>query len=261
MSVLNTEDKLYHIGLSKADIQGAKYAILPGDPGRVEKIAAFFDDPQPLAQNREYTSYIGTLGGEKVLRVSTGIGGPSAAICVEELFQLGVTNFIRVGTCGGMQMDVLAGDNIVVTGAIRMEGTSKEYLPIEFPAVADLDISLALREAAKKLGLRYHTGVVQCKDSFYGQHSPERMPVSYELMNKWQAWIRGGCLGSEMESAALFTVCSTLGAKAGAVMLCVWNQERVNAGLANDEEHDTESAIRIAVQAIKDLVSEEGRTK
>ena len=256
MAVLDTE-KMYHINLSKEDIQGAKYAILPGDPGRVPKIAAFFENARQLSYNREYNSYIGQLNGENVLCVSTGIGGPSAAICIEELHQLGVENFIRVGTCGGMQMDVHAGDNIIVTGAIRMEGTSKEYLPIEFPAVADLDISSALKNAAKKLGSRSHTGIVQCKDSFYGQHSPSRMPVSYELENKWQAWIRGGCLGSEMETAALFTVCSTLGARAGAVMLCVWNQERVDAGLPNETNHDTESAIKIAVEAIKTLIEED----
>ena len=248
------EEKLYHINLSKSDIQGAKYAILPGDPDRVPKIAAFFDNPQKIGQKREYNSYIGELNGEKVLCVSTGIGGPSAAICIEELYQLGVTNFIRVGTSGGMQMNVKAGDVIVVNGAIRMEGTSKEYLPIEFPAVPDLDITCALRDAAKKLGYDYHVGVVQCKDSFYGQHAPQRMPVSYELENKWQAWIRGGCLASEMESAALFTVCSTLGAKAGAVMLCVWNQERAKAGLNRDEEHDTEKAIKTAIEAIKILI-------
>ena len=248
------ERKLYHINLSKSDIQGAKYAILPGDPDRVPKIAAFFDNPQKIGQKREYNSYIGEIGGEKVLCVSTGIGGPSAAICIEELYQLGVTNFIRVGTSGGMQMNVKAGDVIVVNGAIRMEGTSKEYLPIEFPAVPDLDITCALRDAAQKLGYDYHVGVVQCKDSFYGQHAPHRMPVSYELENKWQAWIKGGCLASEMESAALFTVCSTLGAKAGAVMLCVWNQERAKAGLDHDEEHDTEKAIKTAVEAIKILI-------
>ena len=248
------EEKLYHINLSKSDIQGAKYAILPGDPDRVPKIAAFFDNPQKIGQKREYNSYIGELNGEKVLCVSTGIGGPSAAICIEELYQLGVTNFIRVGTSGGMQMNVKAGDVIVVNGAIRMEGTSKEYLPIEFPAVPDLDITCALRDAAKRLGYDYHVGVVQCKDSFYGQHAAQRMPVSYELENKWQAWIRGGCLASEMESAALFTVCSTLGAKAGAVMLCVWNQERAKAGLDRDEEHDTEKAIKTAIEAIKILI-------
>ena len=248
------EEKRYHINLSKSDIQCAKYAILPGDPDRVPKIAAFFDNPHKIGQKREYNSYIGELNGEKVLCVSTGIGGPSAAICIEELYQLGVTNFIRVGTSGGMQMNVKAGDVIVVNGAIRMEGTSKEYLPIEFPAVPDLDITCALRDAAKKLGYDYHVGVVQCKDSFYGQHAPQRMPVSYELENKWQAWIRGGCLASEMESAALFTVCSTLGAKAGAVMLCVWNQERAKAGLDRDEEHDTEKAIKTAIEAVKILI-------
>lgn len=248
------EEKLYHINLSKSDIQGAKYAILPGDPDRVPKIAAFFDNPQKISQKREYNSYIGELNGEKVLCVSTGIGGPSAAICIEELYQLGVTNFIRVGTSGGMQMNVKAGDIIVVNGAIRMEGTSREYLPIEFPAVPDLDITCALRDAAKKLGFDYHVGVVQCKDSFYGQHAPHRMPVSYELENKWQAWIKGGCLASEMESAALFTVCASLGAKAGAVMLCVWNQERAKAGFDKDEVHDTEKAIKTAIEAIKILI-------
>ena len=250
------DEKMYHINLNKADIQGAKYAILPGDPDRVPKIAAFFDNPQKIGQKREYVSYIGQLCGENVLCVSTGIGGPSAAICIEELRQLGVEIFIRVGTSGGMQLNVNAGDIIVVTGAIRMEGTSKEYLPIEFPAVADLDITCALRDAAKKLGYTYHTGVVQCKDSFYGQHAPQRMPVSYELEHKWEAWIRGGCLASEMESAALFTVCATLGAKAGAVMLCVWNQEREKAGLDQNEEHDTEKAIKTAIEAIKILINE-----
>ena len=256
MAVIDMGEKLYHINLSKSDIEGAKYAILPGDPGRVPKIAGFFENAKPLTTNREYNSYLGDLNGEKVVCVSTGIGGPSAAICIEELHQLGVEYFIRVGTSGGMQMNVQAGDVIVVTGAIRMEGTSKEYLPIEFPAVADLDISLALRDSAKKLGYRFHTGVVECKDSFYGQHSPSRMPVSYELENKWQAWIRGGCLASEMESAALFTVCASLGAKAGAVMLCVWNQERVNAGLPDDKNHDTECAIKVAIEAIKTLISQ-----
>ena len=249
-------EKMYHINLNKADIQGAKYAILPGDPDRVPKIAAFFDNAQKIGQKREYVSYLGELCGEKVLCVSTGIGGPSAAICIEELRQLGVETFIRVGTSGGMQLKVNAGDIVVVTGAIRMEGTSKEYLPVEFPAVADLDVTCALRDAAKKLGYIYHTGVVQCKDSFYGQHAPQRMPVSYELEHKWEAWIRGGCLASEMESAALFTVCSTLGAKAGAVMLCVWNQEREKAGLDQNEEHDTEKAIKTAIEAVKILINE-----
>lgn len=170
---------------------------------------------------------------------------------------LGVDNFIRIGTCGGIHLDVLGGDVVVVTGAIRAEGTSREYLPIEFPAVSDLDMAVALRDGAKNLGYRYHTGVVECKDSYYGQHSPERMPVSYELLNRWEAWKRAGTLGSEMESAALFTVCAAIGAKAGAVMHCVQNQERKALGMENPFDHDTEKAIRVVLEGIK-LLEERG---
>ncbi len=247
-------EKLYHIGLAKEDIEGAKYAIIAGDPGRIPKIASKMDNPKPLAFNREYNSYLAELEGEKVVIMSHGIGGPSTAIMVEELSMLGVETFIRIGTCGGMALKVQAGDVVVVNGAIRQEGTSKEYLPIEFPAIADLDVTVALRKAAMEQGVDWHVGIVQCKDSFYGQHSPERMPVSYELQNKWQAWLKGGALASEMETAALFTVCSTLGRRAGAVMLCVWNQERKAAGLDQKESHDTESAIKVAIGGVRNLI-------
>lgn len=250
-------EKLYHIQLSAKDIEGAKYAIIAGDPGRIPKIAEHFDNPKQLAFNREYCSWLGECGDEKVVLMSHGIGGPSTAIAVEELYQLGVRTFIRVGTSGGMQLEVKAGDIVIVNGAIRAEGTSKEYLPIEFPAIADLDVTCALRDEAKALGVPYHVGVAQCKDSFYGQHDPERMPVSYELLNKWQAWIRGGALCSEMETAALYTVCATLGARSGGVMLAVWNQEREAAGLPQDEAHDTESAIKVAVGAVRRLIEQQ----
>ena len=161
-------ETMYHINLSRD--QGAKYAILPGDPGRVPKIAALLDNPKHVTTNREYNTYEGTLEGEKVLVTSTGIGGPSASIAVEELSQIGVDTFIRIGTAGGMQLNIVPGDIVVANAAIRMEGTSREYLPIEFPAVANLDVSVALRDAAKRLGYNVHVGVVQCKDSFYGQH-------------------------------------------------------------------------------------------
>lgn len=251
---MENKDKMYHINLSKKDIEGAKYAILPGDPGRVEDIAKFLENSRKIGQNREYTSYLGELNNEKVLVISTGMGGPSTAICVEELSQIGITHLVRVGTSGGMQLDVMAGDVVVATGAIRQEGTSKEYLPIEFPAIADFDVANALRESAKKLGIKFHTGVVQCKDSFYGQHSPERMPVSYELTNKWNAWIKGGALCSEMETAALFTVSSTLGLHAGAILLVVWNQERENKGLLQEQCFDTDREIKVAIEAIKKLI-------
>ncbi|NLB28270.1 MAG: nucleoside phosphorylase, partial [Clostridiaceae bacterium] len=230
-------EKLYHIQLD--DSHGANYAILPGDPGRVEKIAALLDHPRLLEVNREYTSWLGSLEDEPVLVMSTGMGGPSTAIGVEELYMTGVRNFIRVGTCGGMSLDVMGGDQGIATGAIRMEGTSREYLPVEFPAVADFELTGCLVDAAREGGYRYHTGVVQCKDSFYGQHSPGRMPVSYELQNKWQAWLKGGTLASEMDSAALYIGCQSLGAKAACILNTIWNQERRALGMDDTESHDT----------------------
>ena len=167
----------YHIALDEERIEHAEYAILPGDPGRVEKIASFLDHPRKIGQNREYTSWLGYLNGKPVVVMSHGIGGPSTAIAVEELAQLGVRTMIRVGTSGGMQQQVRAGDVVIASGAIRQEGTSKEYLPIEYPAVADFEVTAALRDAAAEWEQPYHIGVVQCKDSFYldpGRRSGQR---------------------------------------------------------------------------------------
>ena len=245
------DGKCYHIACAPGDV--GKYVILPGDPGRCEKIAAHFDSPVKVASNREYTTYTGYLDGVKVSVTSTGIGGPSASIAVEELTELGADTFIRVGTCGGMSKKVRGGDCIVVTGAVRNEGTSREYAPIEYPAVPDFGVTSALVSAAEKLGFRYHTGVVHNKDSFYGQHSPESMPVSYELTAKWEAWKRLGVLASEMESAATFTVCAARGTRAGAVMYTVWNQE-ADSDYTDAPQTDTEAAIKIAVGAIRELI-------
>ncbi len=244
----------YHIGLKEGDV--GKYVILPGDPKRCKKIAEYFDDAKLVADRREFTTYTGYLNGVKVSVTSTGIGGSSASIALEELVNVGAENFIRVGTCGGVDIDVKGGDIVIATGAIRMEGTSKEYAPIEFPAVANLDITNALVKSAKNLGFNYHTGVVQCKDSFYGQHNPDRMPVNYELLNRWEAWKKMGCLASEMESAALFIVGSFLKVKVGSVFLTVANQEREKQGLENPVEHDTDKAIKTAIEAIKILIGE-----
>ena len=248
----STDGTQYHIGLKEGDV--GEYVILPGDPKRCAKIAAYFDDAKLVADRREYTTYTGYLNGVKVSVTSTGIGGPSAAIALEELVKVGAKKFIRVGTCGGMDIDVKCGDLVIATGAIRMEGTSKEYAPIEFPAVADYDIVTSLINAAKKLNQNYHVGVVECKDSFYGQHSPEIMPVNYELQNKWNAWLRLGCKASEMESAALFIVASYLKVKVGSIFLVVANQEREKQGLENPVAHDTDAAIKTAVEAIKGLM-------
>ncbi len=246
------EERMYHIGLEPSE--GAEYAIITGDPGRVESIARLLDEPLFIASNREYTTWAGKLAGHRVLVTSHGIGGPSTAICVEELSRCGVKTVIRVGTCGGMALQVCGGDVVVATGAIRAEGTSREYLPIEFPAVADLGVCNALVSAAQAEGYTAHAGVVHCKDSFYGQHSPEASPVSYELQNKWQSWLRGGCLASEMESATLYTVAASLGLRAGCVLHVVWNQEREKAGLSNPKSEKTDSAAKTAINALKALI-------
>ena len=159
-----------------------------------------------------------------------------------------------MGTCGGIKLSVMGGDVVIATGAVRAEGTSREYAPIEFPAVADFSVVDAMRKAAKKLGLKSHTGIVQCKDSFYGQHEPELMPVSYDLMNKWEAWKKLGVLCSEMESSTIFTVASYLGARAGSLFFVVGNQEREKLGMDNPKYHDTDSAIRLAVESVKELI-------
>ncbi len=254
--MLSSHEKQYHINVSRGQV--GKYCILPGDPGRCEKIAALLDNASHISLNREYNIYNGYLCGELVTVCSTGIGGPSAAIAMEELAACGAEYFIRVGTCGGISLSACAGDVIIASGAVRQDGTSREYAPIEFPAVSDPDIMLALRNCAKALGYKNHTGVVQAKDSFYGQHSPKRMPIASELLEKWEAWKRLGVLASEMESGALFTVAASLGVKCGAVFTVVWNQERFDAGLddGNDEQHDTNKAIKVAIEAIKTLISE-----
>lgn len=245
----------FHIQCAPGQV--GKYCILPGDPGRCEAIARYFDDPVHVQTNREYTTYTGTLLGEKVSAVSTGIGGPSAAIAMEELCNLGCHTFVRVGTCGGIKLEVQNDDVVVATGAVRMEGTSREYAPMEWPAVPDFTVTQALVKAAKNLQKPWHAGVVQCKDSFYGQHSPARMPVSYELEQKWEAWKRLGVLASEMESAALFAVAAARGVRCGSVFHVIWNQEREKAGLDQKESHDTSAAIQVGIEALKLLIQED----
>ena len=254
--MLKTDEKQYHIAVSRGDI--GKYCLLPGDPARCEKIAAYLDSPYHLSINREYNIWCGYLEGELVSVCSTGIGGPSTAIAVEELVSCGADTFIRIGTCGGIALPVRSGDIVIASGAVRQDGTSREYAPIEFPAVPTTDLLFSLVDAAKELSIPYHTGVVQSKDSFYGQHSPSRMPTSAELLEKWEAWKHLGVLASEMEASTLFTVGATLGVSTGAVFMSVWNQERFLAGLDTDqnEEHDTDLAIKTAILAIRKIILE-----
>ncbi len=244
--------KQYHISCAPGDV--GRYCILPGDPGRVPAIAALFDDAKQVACNREFNVWTGTLLGEKVTACSTGIGGPSAAIAMEELHKCGADTFIRTGTCGGIDLNVQAGDAMIATGAIRFEHTSLEYAPLEFPAVSDFQVVSCLVQSAQEMGLHFHTGVVQCKDSFYGQHDPDASPVSYELKQKWESWKALGVKASEMESAALFVVAAALGCRCGSCFHVVWNQEREAAGLDQTMTEDTSTAVRLAVDALRRLI-------
>ncbi len=259
MSTVYSRDEEFHLKITEKDV--GKYVILCGDPGRCEKIAKYFDEPQFVGSNREYTIYTGYLNGVKVSVCSTGIGGPSTSIAVEELVHCGCHTFIRTGTSGGMAVEVMGGDLVIGTGAIRMEGTTREYAPIEYPAVADFQVVQALVEAVGKLPVKAHVGVLQCKDSFYGQHDPETMPVGYELKDKWDAWVKCGALASEMESAALFIVGSVRKVRTGSIMLVFANQTRRALGLDDPMSKDVEPAIQVTVEAMRILIEKDREKK
>lgn len=242
----------YHIQTNPSNV--GRYVILTGDPGRCEKIASKLENAEKVAHNREFVTYTGTLNGVKVSVTSTGIGGPSTAIAVEELFKCGADTFIRVGTCGGIQLEIEGGNLIIATGAIRMEGTSKEYVPIEFPAVANYEIVNSLVSSAKELGVKYHVGVVECKDSFYGEMNPREFPGGYELAYKWEAWKKCGALASEMESAALFIFGSFRKCRTGTILMALDNQEREKQGLVNRQVHNMELPIDTAILALKKII-------
>ena len=256
MKLVYAGEREFHIGTKKGEV--GRYVILPGDPGRCEKIAAHLGNARKVAENREYVTYTGELGGVAVSVTSTGIGGPSTAIAVEELIHCGADTFIRVGTSGGMQTEVEGGHCVIATGAIRAEGTTREYAPYAFPAVADFYVTDALRKGAERLRIPHHLGVVQCKDNFYGQHDPASMPVGGMLKEEWEAWCRLGAKCSEMESASLFIVAAARRVRAGAVFLVIANQTRREQGFEDRQVYDTELPIRIAVEGIRELI---GRDK
>lgn len=258
--MLASHTKQFHLNCIEGDC--GEYCLLPGDPARCEKIAQYFDMPEFFSSNREYTIWRGFICGKRVSVCSTGIGGPSSAIAVEELAAVGVKTFIRVGTCGGIAIPVRSGDSVIAMSAVRQDGTSHEYAPPEYPATANFDVVSALKSEAEALEYPYHVGVVQSKDSFYGQHSPNRMPTASALNEKWEAWKRLGVLCSEMEASTIFTVAASLGLRAGAVFHVIWNQERALAGIDSEKEemHDTDHAVKIAVGAIKRLILRDNAT-
>lgn len=256
----NEEGLAFHLHIKEGDV--GRYVLLPGDPGRCEKIARYFDNPHFVMQNREYTTWTGTLLGEKVSVVSTGIGCPSTAIAAEELIEAGADTLIRVGSSGSMQPDVHNGDVVVVTAAVRDEGTSLHYLPVEFPAVANIEVVNALVAGASDLGLKFHTGVCQSKDSFYGEVERERMPMAERLTERWNAWIAGGALSSEMEAATLFIVSAIHRKRAGATLLVI-NESDLAEEKASDERHmtefDADRVIKVAIEGLKHLIKSDKR--
>lgn len=240
--------KQYHIGLDKDDI--GRYVILPGDPGRVPVIAGYLDRAEKVAQNREYTTYTGYLGDIKVSVTSTGIGCPSAAIALEELVKIGADTFIRVGTAGGLQPTIELGDVVIPTGAIREEGTTRQYIPLSYPAVPDLDVTVALRDAAKKLGLRHHTGVCHCKDAFFIE-GDEGLPIAEDNKNLWKAWERANVLATSMEDAALFVISQIRRVRVGEILAIIGLTYK-DAPIVN-KKLGIDDAIKTAIEAIKIL--------
>ncbi len=260
MASIMDSERQFHIRTLPEEVGG--YVILAGDPGRIPAIAAHFDNPRQVAYNREYQVYSGYLDGVMVTACSTGIGGPSAAIAVEELVKCGAHTFIRVGTSGGMDLKVSGGDVVIASAAIRSEGTSREYLPEGYPAAADFRVIEALKHAAEKHsadedGKRYHIGVVHSKDSFYGEVEPEQAPVGSMLSTSWEQYVRCGCLTSEMECAALFSVGIARGVRCSAILTALWNVERSKAGLPDQITDDSSRAIQCAVEAMRELIAEE----
>ena len=252
-------DIQHHIKCGKGDV--ARFVLLPGDPARAEMIASHFDEAKKIAHNREFVTFTGKTNNVPVSVTSTGIGCPSLAIAVEELVRCGADTFIRVGTGGALQQNIAPGDFIVATGSIRDEGTSRAYIPIEFPAVADMDVVSALASSGKNKGRKIRHGIIHSKDSFYGQKEPDRMPIAEELRARYHAWSAGGALLSEMESAALFILASILRVRAGSICLVASNKW-MNLRLKEGKESTTamDDMIECALAAVR-LLDEEDQSR
>lgn len=240
----------YHIRVSEEDV--GKYVLLPGDPGRCESIANYFDKPKFVSFNREHKVYTGYLRDEKVSVVSTGMGCPSTAIAIEELVKVGCHTFIRVGTAGAIQPDMHVGDIAIINASIRDEGTSRQYLSIEYPAVADLDVTNALVQASKKLEYTNFVGVSHTKDSFYSEVEMDRMPMASILKDRWNQWMTGGAICSEMEASIIFILASIYRKRAGAVAMIIGSDMETIA-----RKHDPDSTIHVAVEALRILISKD----
>jgi len=249
---------VFHLGLTEDMLQGATLAIVPGDPGRVERIAATFDRHEFLAAHREFTSYLGWHGETPVVICSSGIGGPSTSIAVEELAQLGVRTFLRVGTTGGIQPQLLPGDVIVTTGAVRLDGASLHFAPMEFPAVADFACTTALVAAAQDLGIEPHVGITASSDTFYpGQERYDTYSgrVTRRFQGSLEEWQAMGVLNYEMEAATLFTMCASSGLRAGCVAGVLVNRTQQETPDEETARRIESTTVSVVVEAARRLVS------
>ena len=249
--------EVFHLGLTRAALDGARLAIVPGDPARAERIADLLDDPVFLATNREFTSYRGTLDGVAVVVCSTGIGGPSTSIAVEELAQLGVDTFLRVGTTGAIQPDLDVGTLIVTTGSVRMDGASLHFAPVQYPAVADYTCTSALVDAARASGATLRIGITASSDTFYpGQERYDTVAgrVIHSLRDSLAEWQALGVLNYEMESATLFTMCSANGWRAGCIAGVIVNRHDQEMPASDVAEQVEAKSVAVVIEAARTLI-------
>lgn len=247
----------YHIKVKNGDV--ARYVLLPGDPKRVGFIASYLDNPVLMADYREYVTITGSYKGVRVSVTSTGIGGPSATIAMEELIDVKADTFIRVGTAGGLSLKVTPGDLAIAQAAIKDEGTSNEYIPFEYPALANTDVVFALRDSAKKLNLNYHIGVVHSKDCFYGELEPEKSFFRERFENNLKYYTQAGAIASEMECASLFSCGAIRNVRVGGIMHVVENTMAERLGTHMPYNDNIDSMILTALEAIVLLNEKDGR--
>lgn len=246
-------DKVLHLRATPQDI--GSYVFLCGDPGRVAAIASHLDEPREVSTARGYVIHSGKLAGQRVSVVGSGIGGPSTAIAVEELVALGARTFLRVGTCGSLQKNVAVGDRVISTAAVREEGTTRQYVSLEYPAAASWDVVQALVESCRSANAPFHVGLTHCKDAFYSE-LPEYTADPEGTERRWAAWTRGNVLCTEMEASTIFVIASMRGCRAGAILHVVGS---TIDGTLITEAPPIDGVLKIAVASMKRLIEGEVR--
>ncbi len=247
-------EKKYHVGLAKGEV--GDYVLVPGDPGRTPMIAKHLEGAREVAFSREYRTFTGSLGGVPVSTISSGMGGPAVAIMVEELSELGVHTFLRVGTCGAAQPEIKMGDLVIALGSVRTEGTPNGYVPTEYPAVASIDMVNAVVAAAKASGARHHVGIIRSVDALYSDLVPDSMPRPH-LRDELEMWSRAGVLGNDMESSTLFVVARIRKLRACTINLCV---DELGAGeIHHLDPSYMDRMLKVAVDAIRLLIEQDAR--